>query len=101
VHSEAGTNKPFYAGSPYLTEIANPDGSKTKVCPWLKSITCVEVTCELKTGWKPLIEVYRIHKVCSNVVVPALVQVHYEAGTPPERGYRLANPLPGQAGATR
>jgi hypothetical protein len=101
VHAENGTNKPHYAGSPFLTEITHADGSKMRVCPWLKSMTCVEVSCELKTQWKPPIEVYRIRKVCSDVVVPALVQVHYEAGTPPERGYRLANPLPGQAGATR
>ncbi len=100
VHSEAGTNKPHYAGATYLTEITNTDGSKLKICPWLKSITCVDVTCELKTEWKPAIEVYRIRKTCNNVTVPALVSVHYEAGTPPERGYRLANPLP-QAGAAR
>ena len=98
VHAEDGTNTPFYAGSPFLTEIDRADGSKAKVCPWLKSITCVEVTCELKTTWKPPIEVYRIRKVCNNVTVPALEPVHYEAGTPPERRYRLANPLPGQAG---
>jgi len=101
VQSEAGMNKPHYEGSPFLTEIANADGSKSRVCPWLKSITCVEVTCELRMEWKPPIEVYRVRKVCNNVAVPALVPVHYEAGTPPERGYRLANPLPGQAGAAR
>ena len=100
VHAEDGTNKPFYDGAPFLTEIDRADGSKTKVCPWLKSITCVEVTCELRTAWKPPIEVYRIRKVCNNVTVPALEPVHYEAGTPPERRYRLANPLP-QAGAAR
>jgi hypothetical protein len=33
--------------------------------------------------------VYRIHKVCNTVTVPALRPVHFEAGTPPERGYRL------------
>ncbi len=91
VKSEDGTNRPFYANSPYLTEIANTDGSEVRVCPWLKSITCVEVSCELKAQWNPPIEVYRIHKVCNNVAVPALVRIHYEAGTPPERRYRLRN----------
>jgi SAM-dependent methyltransferase len=89
VHSEAGTNKPYYAGAPYLTEIANADGSAVKVCSWLKSITCVEVTCELKSGWKPPIEVYRIRKFCNNVTVPSLVQTHFAAGTPPERKFQL------------
>ena len=94
VHSEAGTNKPHYANSPYLTEITAGDGSKMKVCSWLKSISCVEVSCELRMDWKPPIEVYRIQKVCDNVSVPALVNIHYEAGTPPERAYRLATPKP-------
>jgi hypothetical protein len=89
VHAEVGTNRPFYAGAPYLTEIANADGSEVRVCSWLKSIACVDVTCELKMKWKPPIEVYHIHKVCDDVKVPALVPTHYEAGTPPERGFRL------------
>ena len=91
VHSEEATNKPYDAGAPFLTEIAKADGSEVRVCSWLKSITCVEVTCEFKTGWKPPIEVYRIHKVCNNVTVPALVPIHYEAGTSPERRFKLTN----------
>jgi hypothetical protein len=91
VHSQDGTNKPYYAGSPFLTEIANADGSEARVCSWLKSITCVEVTCELKMQWEPPIETYRIRKVCNDVAVSALVSTHYEAGTPPERGFRLRN----------
>jgi len=91
VKSEGGTNQPFYANSPYLTEIANADGSEVKVCSWLKSITCVEVTCELKTHWKPPVEVYRIHKVCNAVTVPALARISYGAGTPPERRFQLKN----------
>jgi len=89
VKSEGGTNEPFYANSPYLTEIANADGSEVKVCSWLKAITCVEVTCELKTHWKPPVEVYRIHKVCNAVTVPALAKIKYGAGTPPERRFLL------------
>jgi hypothetical protein len=94
VHSENGTNKPHYADSPYLTEITSADGSKMKVCSWLKSIRCVEVSCDLRMDWKPPIEVYRIQKVCNDVAVPALVNIHYEAGTPPERAYRLVTPAP-------
>jgi hypothetical protein len=89
VHSEAGTNKPYYAGAPFLTQITNTDGSELKVCSWLKSITCVEVTCELKMRWKPPIEAYSIRKICDDVKVPALWPTHFVAGTPPERGFHL------------
>ena len=89
VHSEAGTNVPFYKGAPFLTEMVNADGSEVKVCSWLKSISCVKVTCELKTGWKPPIEVFHVQKVCEDTAVPASVTVHYQAGTPPERRFQL------------
>lgn len=91
VHSEAGLNRPYYTGSPFLTEITKTDGSEVRVCSWLKSISCVAVTCELKKEWKPPVEVYRVRKICNAVAVPALVPVHYEAGTPPERRYQLKN----------
>src|SRR5882672_4900830 len=94
VHSEAGTNQPYYKGAPFLTDIADADGSKLKVCSWLKSISCVGVTCNLKMDWKPPIEIYRVHKVCNEVTVPPLVNIHYQAGTPPERGYRVVPPAP-------
>ena len=92
VHSEDGQNEPHYTGSPYLTGITNADGSEMRVCSWLKSIACVQVTCELRKAWIPPIEVYHIHKVCNDVEVPALAPVHYEAGTPPERRFQLKNP---------
>lgn len=92
VHFENGTNLPHYPSAPFLTEIANTDRSELKVCSWLKSITCVEVTCQPKPGWTPPIEVYRIHKVCDDVKVPALIPTHYAAGTPPERAFQLADP---------
>ena len=91
VHSEVGTNQPYYANSPFLTEIAKTDGSEVKVCSWLKSITCAAVTCELKTPWRPPIEVYHIQKVCNDVKVPALVPIDYQAGTPPQRRYQLGD----------
>jgi len=98
VRAEAGNNQPFYPGARFLTEILDVDGSEVKMCSWLKNISCVEVTCEFKPEWKPHIEVYRVKKVCSNVSVPALVPVHFEAGTPPERRFRLQTPLPVRSG---
>ncbi len=89
VHAEEGSNQPHYKGAPYLTEIVNTDGSKTKICTWLKSISCVQVTCELKPRWTPPVEVYRVQKVCDNVSVPPLAPRHYAAGTPPERLFQL------------
>ena len=92
VHFDSGTNKPYYPDARFLTEIADTDGSEVKMCSWLKRIGCVEVTCESRTGWKPPLEVYHVRKVCDNVTVPALTGVHFEAGTPPERGYRIVAP---------
>lgn len=91
VKSEAGANRPFYPKSAYLTELTRASGDEVKVCAWIKAITCVEVSCEFKSDWKPPIEVYRVHKVCDKVTVPALERTHFEAGTPPERRYRLKN----------
>ena len=89
VNSERGRHGPFYEGSPYLTEIKHSDSSELRVCAWLKSISCVQVTCELKSGWKPPVEGFHVKKVCDNPVVPALTPVHYQAGTPPERAFQL------------
>lgn len=100
VHSEEGTNRPHYAGAPFLTEITNADGSKAKVCSWLKSITCVQVSCEFKATWKPPIEAFRVRKICSDVRVPPLVLIHYNAGTPPERRFQVGHPSPAAAGMT-
>lgn len=89
VESEAGTNKPHYAGDPYLTEIVRPDGSTVKVCEWLRRITCVEVVCQLRRDWVPPVEGYRVRKTCDDVRVPALERMRYVAGTPPERRFLL------------
>jgi SAM-dependent methyltransferase len=86
-----GTSKPFYDGFPFLTEIENPDGSKLAVCSWMKRIACTEVRCESKEEWSPPLETYHVRKVCSDVRVPALALVHFEAGTPPERRYRIGD----------
>jgi hypothetical protein len=82
------SNHPYYSGSPFLTEITGADGQQVSVCSWLKSISCVEVTCEAKTNFRPPIEAYSVRKVCNDVKVPQVELTHYEAGTPPERGYR-------------
>ncbi len=99
VKAEDGSNKPFYPNASYLTEIVKADGSDMKMCTWLKNISCVEVTCELKMNWSPPIEVYRIKKTCDAVSVPKLVPTHFESGTPPERKFLLG--APAQTTATR
>jgi hypothetical protein len=85
VHSEKGVNRPLYAGSPFLTEIKDRNGSPIKVCEWLKRITCVQVTCD----WSSSTERYRVRKVCNDVKVPDLKLTHFAAGTPPERTFWL------------
>jgi hypothetical protein len=94
VRAEDGKNRPYYPEASFLTEITRADGSELKVCEWLKNIGCVEVTCEAKPQFPPPIEVYRIRKVCEAVTVPPLELVHFQAGTPPERRYRLVSPAP-------
>lgn len=89
VHAESVSNPPHYAGDPHLTRIVGADGSEVKICNWLKSIGCVEVTCEFKSDWTPPIESYRIRKVCADVAVPAVKLVNFRSGTPPERRFML------------
>lgn len=90
VNSAQGGKAPFYPGSPWLTEIRQRDGSELKVCSWLQRVSCVQVSCELRAEWRPPIEVYHVQKTCGEVSVPPLQRVHYQAGTPPERRYELA-----------
>lgn len=94
VHEESGANLPFYRdrGETYLTEIISADKAPVKVCSWLKHISCVEVSCELRPDWKPPVEIYRVRKTCDRVKVPALTLTRYTAGTPPERRYQFAIP---------
>ena len=89
VHAQEGSNKPYYDGSPYLTQLTDADGAEVKVCSWLQAISCVQVTCKLMPDWKPPIEIYDVKKVCGEVTVPALVLRHFAAGTPPERRFAL------------
>jgi len=91
---ENAKNRASYPDTLFLTEIENADGSEVRVCSWLKSITCAEVACESKTESDRPIEIYRIQKVCNDVTVPALVPLHFEAGTPPPRRFQLSKPSP-------
>ena len=88
VRREDGSNLPFYPGAPYLTEIVDSGGGEVRICEWLKQIGCARVTCESRE-WQPPTEAYRITKTCDDVSVPALEPLHYKAGTPPERRFRL------------
>lgn len=88
VRREAGASRPHYAGASFLTELRALDGSELKVCSWLKSIGCAEVTCTAKPETAPPIEMYAVRKVCEGVTVPPLDLVHFEAGTPPERRFK-------------
>ena len=91
VRWEDGSNKPFYPNAPFLTQLTNADGSELKICTWLKSISCVQVTCETKEA-SPPVEMYAVRKTCDQVNVPKLVPVHFQAGTPPERGFKISSP---------
>jgi|RhiMethySRZTD1v2_1073278.scaffolds.fasta_scaffold397768_2 hypothetical protein len=97
VHFQDATNRPYYEGSPFLTEIVDADGSELRVCSWLKRISCVEVTCEARATWKPPLEAFRVRKVCENVSVPPLRTLRYEAGTPPERRFQVEAATTAQA----
>jgi len=92
VMSEAGDNKPHYAGAGFLTRILDADGKDISICAWLRQIACVEVNCPSKNGWVPPIQTYRVRKVCNETAVPRLERIQYISGTPPERVFRFAAP---------
>lgn len=89
VHYQDGGNRPYYPDAAFRTEIVDAEGHEVKVCAWLKQISCVQVACEARPKWTPPMEVYAVRKVCDEVTVPPLTPIHFEAGTPPERRYRL------------
>lgn len=72
----------------YLTEILDNDGKDVKVCPWLKTISCVQVACASKTDWSPT-EIINVRKVCSDVTVPGVKLLNFQAGNPPGRKFQL------------
>jgi len=89
VRPETEPDPALYNDLLFLTEIERADGSSVKICSWLRSITCVQVTCELNSELKRPIELYRIQKVCNDAAVPPLVSVSFQSGTPPPRRFRL------------
>lgn len=92
VHPETWPARPARSSTAFQTQIVNPDGSELKICAWLKQIACVEVQCEAEPKIDTPAERYRIRKTCNEVVVPALESVHFVAGTPPAREFRLIKP---------
>jgi len=86
VHLEDGKDNP---NTWYLTELIDASGRDVKVCSWLKAITCVKVACESKSDWSTPTELIHIKKVCSDVSVPQLKLLKYEAGNPPGRRFQL------------
>ena len=74
----------------WLTEIKDRAGQDVKICSWLKSISCVKVTCESKSTWDTPTELIRVQKVCSEFSVPQVTRLQYEAGNPPGRVFQLA-----------
>ena len=86
VHLEDGKDNP---NTWYLTELVDAAGQDVKLCSWLKKTTCAKVTCESKSDWHTPTELIKIKKVCSDVSVPPMKLLKYEAGNPPGRRFQL------------
>jgi hypothetical protein len=86
VHLEDGKDKP---NSLYQTELVDAAGYDVKVCSWLKQTACVKVSCESKSDWDTPTELINIRKVCSDVSLPRVKLLKYEAGNPPSRRFQL------------
>jgi hypothetical protein len=86
VHLEDGKDNP---NTRYLTELVDAAGRDVKVCSWLKKTTCVNVGCESKSDWDAPTELIIIKKVCSDVSVPRMKLLQYEAGNPPGRRFQV------------
>ncbi len=77
----------------FQTEILAADGMPVGICTWLRQIGCAEVTCDTDPRSETPIERYRIRKTCDQISVPVLEPVHFAAGTPPGRVFRLVAPI--------
>jgi hypothetical protein len=86
VHLENGQNKP---DAYYQTELVNAGGHGVKISSWLREITCVKVVCESKSDWDSPSELIHIRKVCSDVSIPRMKLLQYQAGNPPGRQFQL------------
>jgi hypothetical protein len=73
----------------YQTELEDPAGNDVTVCSWLKKISCVNVACESKSDWDSPSELITIRKVCSDVSVPHMTLLEFDAGNPPTRRFLL------------
>lgn len=80
VHLEDGKDK---LGVFYLTELENDAFRPERVCSWLKKTTCAKVVCESKPDWDSPTELINIRKVCSDISVPRVKLLQYQAGYPP------------------
>jgi hypothetical protein len=76
----------------YQTELVDAGGRGVKVCSWLKKITGVKVACESKSDWESPSELINIRKVWSDVSVPRMTILQYQAGNPPGRRFQLQIP---------
>lgn len=86
VHLQDGNDKP---GSRYETELVDAAGRDVTVCSWLRKTTCTLVGCESKSEWAAPTELIKIRKVCSDVSVPRMKLLQYEAGNPPGRRFQI------------
>ena len=73
----------------YQTELVDAGGRGVKMCSLLKKTTCVKVVCESKSDWESPSELINIRKVCSDVSVPRMKLLQYQAGNPPGRRFQL------------
>ncbi len=86
VHLEDGKEHP---DTWFLTELLDESGYRVRICPWLKEISCVKVTCESKSEWDTPTELIHVQKTCDPVSVPPMKLITYEAGNPPGRRFQL------------
>ena len=86
VHLEGGKDNP---DTSYQTALMDAAGRDVKVCSWLKKTTCVKVVCESKRDWDSPSELINIRKVCSDVSVPRMKLLQFQAGNPPGRRFQL------------
>ena len=87
VHLQHGIDKP---GTRYETELVDAAGRDVTVCSWLMKTTCALVGCESKREWASPTELIKVRKVCSDISVPRMKLLQYEAGNPPGRRFEIS-----------
>jgi hypothetical protein len=86
VHLEGGISS---LNDGFQTELVDAGGRDVKVCSWLKKTTCVKVVCESKSDWESPSELINIRKICSDISVPRMRLLQFQAGNPPGRRFQL------------